>query len=206
MTRVLLLLVLANALFALVGCASCEDHDCSPAPQLVADGSLGSEPSGIEHCESGRWHRASAGAVCGPGTATASCAASACECAPGASCLRVGSQCVCGPLCTRDDDCEARTICACAAGALRVIAPGFIGEGTAVVDSLVDAPTCFPADCRTDEDCDDGRCMGTWEGFHCEAAGDECQLSGDCMSLEPMVCSFDDRIGHRVCAEPINFG
>jgi hypothetical protein len=121
------------------------DLQCDNPAAIMQAG--GSEPSGFVSCDDGFIHRQDrvtcvipeAPATCDSGGSSDTCTTSAeCDDRPGGACLNgpsalEGCECVYG--CETDGDCAAGEVCACA---------GVAG----------DWPTCIPAACRSDADCD----------------------------------------------------
>jgi len=112
-----------------------------------------------------------------------------------------GGSCACQRLCGGDADCLDAETCACAFRAPPEVSYG----GYGFVSSI---PRCRPGDCRTDADCEGGRCgvsvgvCGGIEGFWCHTAEDECEGPEQCTAMDPLLqrCAFDKDDGRWVCA------
>lgn len=193
----------------ILGCllAGCEENphrevQCEDVVQRDVMQEPTSVSSGLELCADG-WNRAESAACLYEDPETVGSEAPGGSCSSDAGC-EARSVCsydpwsdtgTCYRQCYGDSDCESSSVCLCA---------NIEHPPDANLYALMNL--CVTAACRTNDDCNSGRCGLTRDGcdqptgFVCRTVEDECRGDEDCDSDTPL-CNYDETGGRWLCSE-----
>jgi len=160
--------------------------ESDPRSCVALEHPAGGSYRGFSHCEGETFRSESI--QCGASLSICANLDGCADCGVGETCVGGFPEqgCRCLALCSSDDDCAPTQACLCVSGAIPT------GSG-AVMQYYQRFPSCVPAECRTDEDCEgelrcgvSADCCGYVEGLFCQREAVECEAGHDGW------CRFDD--------------